>query len=191
MSRQKAQNFVHFGHTIWFKFYQHVVQNTYQIICGDTLDFQCQHWQRAHVRVIMANSPQKLLFRSDILCYHYWCWHWKASISIHYLIGNWTTCWWNNGYTFRTTLIFGTLNLDINLNRLAFSLQKRLLKWRQRFVKNGFKMHGFLFLFCLLSNKAQNSCRFDQTILYKIHKHVVYKRLFRNVWRDLDFQCQH
>ena len=29
--------------TILFKFHQHVVQNTYHLMYGKTLDFQCQH----------------------------------------------------------------------------------------------------------------------------------------------------
>ena len=35
-------------------------------------------------------------FKSDILWFHYWRWHWKSKIFfIHYLISIWATCWWN------------------------------------------------------------------------------------------------
>ena len=54
------------------------------------------------------------------------------------------------GYTCRTTIIFGTLkNSRLKINRLplnnCFFLQKRLVKWRQRFVKNRFKKACFCF----------------------------------------------
>ena len=46
--------------------------------------------------ILTANLLQKLIFRSGILCYHCWYWHWKSKVSwIHYLINIWTTCWWN------------------------------------------------------------------------------------------------
>ena len=51
---------------------------------GETLDFQCQHQQRWQERVLTANLPQKWIFRSDTLCYHYWCRQWKFK-SLHTL----------------------------------------------------------------------------------------------------------
>ena len=61
------------------------------------------------------------------------------------------------GYACRTIVIFGTLKYgSLEINRLAlnklFQLQKRLPKWCQRFVKNGFKKPGL-----------------DHKILFKFH----------------------
>ena len=43
--------------TIWFKFRQHVVQIRIKK-CMESLDFQCQHLQRYHGRVLMTNLLQ-------------------------------------------------------------------------------------------------------------------------------------
>ena len=46
--------------------------STFQIMYENTLiDFQCQHFQRQHGKVLMANLLQKFIFRTNILCYHY------------------------------------------------------------------------------------------------------------------------
>ena len=46
-------------------------------------------------------------------------------------------------------------------------LEKRLPKWRQQFVKNGFKKHDFLV------KNLKISCHLDHTILFKFHQHEV------------------
>ena len=44
-------------HTILFKFHQHVHgPNTYQIIYGETLDFQCQHQQYGNIKYPIGKS---------------------------------------------------------------------------------------------------------------------------------------
>ena len=57
-----------------------------------------------------------------------------------------------------------------------FQLQKRLSKWRQRFVKNGLKNRFFV-------KKLSIWYSLDKTILFKFHQHVV-QTFLRNVWRD-------
>ena len=42
---QKAQNFVYFGKYDFVQISPACSPNTYQIMCGETLDFQCQHKQ--------------------------------------------------------------------------------------------------------------------------------------------------
>ena len=74
--------FLHFGRYL-FQISPACGPCTYQIqiMYGETLDFQCQHLQRLHGKVLMANFLQKLSFRPDILYYHYWRWHQKSKIS--------------------------------------------------------------------------------------------------------------
>ena len=43
---QKAQNFVHFGQYDLVQISPARGPSTYQIMYGETSDFQCQHWQR-------------------------------------------------------------------------------------------------------------------------------------------------
>ena len=71
-----------------------------------------------------------------------------------------------------------------------FQLQKRLPKWRQRFVNNGFKnpfcfvLFLFVCLFVWGSKKLKISCSLNHTILFKFHYSRWYKHFVRNVWRD-------
>ena len=44
-------------HSILFKFHQHVVQiYTYQIVYGETLDFQCQYQQYGNIKYPIGKS---------------------------------------------------------------------------------------------------------------------------------------
>ena len=45
---QKAQNLVWFGRCDFLRISPACVPNTYQIMYGETLDFQCQHQQWYH-----------------------------------------------------------------------------------------------------------------------------------------------
>ena len=58
----KAQNFAHFGPYDLVQILSVCGPNTYQIIYGETLDFQCQNLQRYYERVLMAYLLQKLIF---------------------------------------------------------------------------------------------------------------------------------
>ena len=84
-----------------------------------------------------------------------------------------------SGYMCRTTVIFGTLkDSSLKINSSAFQLQKRLTKWRQHFVKNGFKKLVFL-----LSKSSK--FRVVWTIqFYSNFTSMWSKYLSNNVWRD-------
>ena len=116
------------------------------------------------------------------------------SIGLIVLLPKATDCVFNtsricHGYTSRTTVMFGTLK-DGKLNiKQLFQLQKRLPKWRQRFVKNGLKKTFFfclfvclfLFLFCFcfcfvlfcfvffFVRKLKISCILDHPITLNFH----------------------
>ena len=49
---QKAQNFVYFEPYDFVQISRACGPNTYQIMYGETLDLQCQHWQQQHGRII-------------------------------------------------------------------------------------------------------------------------------------------
>ena len=56
---QKAQNYEHFGQYGLVQISPAFDPGTYQIMYGETLGFQCQHLQREHGKVVMANFLQK------------------------------------------------------------------------------------------------------------------------------------
>ena len=67
---QKAQNFVWFGSYDFVQISPVCGPNTYQIMCGETLGFQCQHQQRQHKcpigkSIIVVNLPLKR-FRATV-----------------------------------------------------------------------------------------------------------------------------
>ena len=88
-------------------------------------------------------------------------------------------------YTYRTAIIFGTLkdgslkinNLSFNINLFQLPLQP-LPKWRQRFVKNTFKIS----IFC---QKAQIFGTFWAIRFGSIFPSMWYKYVSNNVWGDL------
>ena len=104
--RQKAQNFVHFGQYSLVQISLACGPGTYQTMYGETSDFQCQHLQRWHGKVLMAMFLQKLIFRPNLSCYHYWCWHRKSKISpytIWYVFGPHAGEIWTNSYDKKCT----------------------------------------------------------------------------------------
>ena len=67
----EPQNFVHFEPYDLVQISSVCGPNTYQIMYTEILEFQSQHLQRYHRKVLMTNLLQKLVFRPGILCYHY------------------------------------------------------------------------------------------------------------------------
>ena len=53
---QKAQNFVYFGPYDFVQISPACGPNTYQIMYGDTLDFQCQHQQYGNIKYPIGKS---------------------------------------------------------------------------------------------------------------------------------------
>ena len=58
---QKVPHFLHFGPYDLIEISSPCSPITCQIMYGEILDFWCQHLQRQHVRVLMANLLQKLI----------------------------------------------------------------------------------------------------------------------------------
>ena len=86
--------------TVHFRLYELVqispacCPNTYQIMYGETLDFQCQHVlaQKSFNGKFTAQMDLPIgHFKLPLLTLTLKVW----SLSIHYLISIWTTCWWN------------------------------------------------------------------------------------------------
>ena len=65
---QKSSNFVHFGPYDFFQISPACNSSTYQIMYAETLDYQCQHLKAR--KIFNGKFTAKLIFRSDILCYH-------------------------------------------------------------------------------------------------------------------------
>ena len=87
------------------------------------------------------------------------------------------------------TVIFGTLkdgSLEINSLALNHNVQaqKRLPKWRQRFVKNGFKKPGFC-------QKTQNFVYFGSYDFVQILPACSPNTYQIMYGETLDFQCHH
>ena len=62
LSKWFCLNFVHFEPYDLVHTSPACGPSTYQTMYGETLDFQCQHLQRQHGKVLMANFLQKLIF---------------------------------------------------------------------------------------------------------------------------------
>ena len=68
------------NNTIWFKFRQHVVQTCIKNVWRN-FRLAVSAFATVAAKNRNCNLAVKIDFRSDILCYHYWRWHWESEIS--------------------------------------------------------------------------------------------------------------
>ena len=101
-----------------------------------------------------------------------------------------------NSYTLYSVLKDGSFQINSFRIKQLFRLQKRLSKWRQRFVQSSLKKRFFLFcfvLFCFLVFLLlflQKSAKFRVLSIFRTIRlcsnftSMWYKHLKGNVWRD-------
>ena len=102
-----------------------------------------------------------------------------------------------NSYTLYSVLKDGSFQINSFRIKQLFRLQKRLLKWRQRFVQSSLKKHFFFVLFCfvlflffLLLLFLQKSAKFRVLSIFRTIRlcsnftSMWYKHFKGNVWRD-------